>query len=224
MRITKLEHSGVAIEKAGQVLVFDPVEFTEKLPELSGVVGVVITHLHNDHCQPEQIARILKANPGAKVYTPEDNARGLADALRGLIGDAENIEILVARPGEEAETGNFKLRFFGGEHAAIMPGQVPCENLGVVVNDEIVNPGDSFDVSGVETAGKILLAPIAAPWCKISEVADFVRAAKPAMVIPVHDAVLSELGLGYSAAHIAGVCDAIGARFVQLKPAEAAEL
>ena len=223
MKITKLEHSGVGIEKEGQVLVFDPVEFAEKLPGFSGVVGVVITHMHNDHCQPDKIARILKANPGATVMTTEDNAEGLAEALKELLG-GDSVDVVTARPGEKAQVGDFELRFFGGEHAAIMPGSIPCQNLGVVVDDEIVNPGDSFDVAGVDTAGKILLAPIAAPWCKISEVANFVREAKPAVVIPVHDAVLSELGLGYSVAHIANVCEGIGAKFEGLKPGESAEV
>lgn len=216
MRLTKLEHSGLSLEKDGEVLVFDPVEFTEKLPELTGVIGIIITHQHNDHCQPKKIAQILARNPGTRIYTTEDNTESLANALK--------VEVSAARPGEDAEIGNFALHFFGGDHAAIIPGQVPCQNLGVEVDDKVINPGDSFDVSGVETKGKVLLAPIAAPWCKISEVADFVRKAEPAVVVPVHDAVLSELGLRYSTAHIASVCRSIGAKFYQLSSGESVEV
>lgn len=36
MQITKLEHSGMIVEKDGKKLVFDPVEFAETLPELHG--------------------------------------------------------------------------------------------------------------------------------------------------------------------------------------------
>lgn len=212
MKLTKLEHSGLAIEKDGKVLLFDPVEFTEKLPEFSGVVAIVITHKHDDHCQPEKIAQILAKNPGAKIITTEDNIENLSAALKATVA--------VAHPGDTLQIGSFDLRFFGGEHAAIAPGQTPCQNLGVEVNDKLINPGDSFDTTGLATTGKVLLVPIAAPWCKISEVADFVRAAKPSVVIPVHDAVLSPLGLGYSAAHLSSVCQQLGAEFRALKPGE----
>lgn len=263
MKITKLEHSGLAIKQNGKVLVFDPVEFTDQLPGFTGVVGIIITHLHNDHCQPDKIAEILKTNPNAKIFTTEDNAENLSVSLSNLLpkanialaknnednGNVDNTdtvidtttgttanttanpdpenptpEIIIAHPGETVQIGNFNLQFFGGNHASIMPGQVPCQNLGVVIDKKIVNPGDSFDVSGIDTEGKVLLAPIAAPWCKISEVANFVHDAKPAIVIPVHDAVLSSLGLGYSTAHIATVCKTIDAKFEALTPEQSVEI
>ena len=60
MKITKLEHSGVTIEKDGKVLVFDPVEIMEKLPDFENVVAVIITHKHGDHYQLDKITEILK--------------------------------------------------------------------------------------------------------------------------------------------------------------------
>jgi hypothetical protein len=40
-----------------------------------------------------------------------------------------------------------------------------------------------------------LLLPVYAPWCKISKVIDFVRAVKPRLAVPIHDALLSDYGL-----------------------------
>lgn len=58
---------------------------------------------------------------------------------------------IAGRPVEKVEEdvvwnlGGIELRFFGHNHAAIVPGKVPCRNIGVVVNEKLVNPGDSFD-------------------------------------------------------------------------------
>ena len=63
MKITKLEHSGMILEKNGRKIVFDPVEFENKLPELDNVVAVVITHKHGDHLQVEKLNEIVAKNP-----------------------------------------------------------------------------------------------------------------------------------------------------------------
>lgn len=216
MKITKLEHSGVVVEKAGKVLVFDPVEFTEKLPELEGVVGIVITHKHGDHLQPEQIERILKANPGARVFAASD-----------AVGMAPNATAL--RAGDTLEVGGFKLDIFGGNHASIITGQVPCENIGVAVDGKVMNPGDSFDMAGDSGVGsfdapEVLLVPIAAPWCKIAESIDFAKKVRPKKVIPVHDAVLSDLGKGFNNNWLRMACEEIGAEFCPLGVGESVEV
>ncbi len=205
MRITKLEHSGIAIEKDGELLICDPVEFTEKLPAFQNVVAMVITHKHSDHFQPEVVARILQDNPDVKIFTTEDTAPNIENAVVVKAGDSYNV-------------GGFKLDFFGKDHAAIVPGQIPCENIGVVVDDEIVSPGDSFDLPNVRA--KVLFVPTAAPWLKIVESMDFIEKTKPEVVIPIHDALLSELGERISNNWIDRACESVGARFVELKPGE----
>lgn len=65
MKITKLEHSGIALEKSGETLLCDPVEIQEKLPDFNNVVAIIITHKHGDHFQPEVIMKILAQNPNA---------------------------------------------------------------------------------------------------------------------------------------------------------------
>ena len=205
MNITKLEHSGIIIEKDGKRIVFDPVEFTNRLPRIENVVAVVITHKHSDHLQPEVLARIINDNPEAKVFTTSDAAP--------LIGGA-----IAVKAGDVHELDGFKLEFFGKDHAAIIPGQIPCENIGVVVDDAIVNPGDSFDLPDAQV--NLLLVPVAAPWLKTHESMDFVEKVKPKVVTPIHDALFSELGKAINSNWIKKVCGNVGAEYKELEPGE----
>ena len=209
MKITKLEHSGIAIEKDGKTLLFDPVEFEQKLPEFTNVVGIVVTHKHGDHFQPAVVERIMADNPAAELITSAETAEMVNGAIAAKAGDTRDV-------------AGFKLQFFGGEHAAIIPGQVPCDNIGVVVDDVLVNPGDSFDLP--ETEAKVLMAPIASPWNKVSETINFVNRAHPGTVIPFHDAVLSDLGMTFNCNWLKKACAEIGAEFVQLGFGESFEI
>ena len=205
MKITKLEHSGIIIEKDEKQIVFDPVEFNEKIPKLENVIAIVITHKHSDHLQLEIIAKIRNNNPQAKIFTTNDVAP--------LIDD-----VIIVKGGDGIEIDGFRLDFFGKDHVAIVPGQIPCENIGVVVDDKIVNPGDSFDLPNKEA--KVLFVAISAPWLKIAESMKYVEAVKPRMVIPIHDALLSELGKSISSNWMKKACDGVGAEYKELMPGE----
>ena len=211
MKITKLEHSGIILEKDGKKLVFDPVEFAEKLPETDNVVAVIITHIHSDHLQKDKIEKILKANPEAKLIAPEDAAEILPEA------------ILVAG-GDEMSVDGFDLKFFGKEHASVLAGKAPCDNIGVVVDNVVTNPGDSFDLLDLNSETDVLLIPEVAPWAKISETIEFLKIAKPKMVIPVHDGLLSVMGKGIYDNFLRGACAEIGAEFVGLSAGESIEV
>ena len=198
MEITKLEHSGIIIEKEEKRIVFDPIELTETIPKLENVVAIIITHKHGDHLQIEAIKRILNDNPKAKILTTNDTASLIEDSI-------------VVRGGDTYEVGGFKLDFFGKNHAAIIPGQVPCENIGVVINDSIINPGDSFDCPNFSP--QVLLVPISAPWLKIAESMDFVDRVKPRVVIPIHDGLLSDMGRTISDNWMKKACDKVSAEY-----------
>lgn len=211
MQVTKFEHSCIAVEKDGKKLIFDPVEFAETLPEFDKVAAIVITHIHSDHLQPERIAAILDANPEAKVFAPKDAETLLPDAI-------------LVEGGEELEIKGFNLKFFGKNHAEVFEGKVPCENIGVVVNDRLTNPGDSFDLLELNGAVEALLVPEAAPWAKMSETIDFVKLAKPKFVIPVHDGVLSDMGKTIYNNLLRVACEEIGAEFAPLSVGESMDI
>ena len=58
----------------------------------------------------------------------------------------------------------------------------------------LLHPGDSFPAlpDGVEV--DTLLLPVSAPWMKISEAVEYVRAVAPRRAVPIHDAILSPEG------------------------------
>lgn len=207
MNIVKLEHSGFALIKNHDTILIDPVEFTEKLPThlFGDVHAIIITHKHDDHCQPAVISNLLAENPAATVFTTPDTTPLISGSI-------------VVRPGETREVGGFSLQFFGQSHASIIEGQIPCDNLGVVVDGIFADPGDSFDKPPVEHP-KVLAVPVSAPWAKISDAAKYVKDVHPATVIPVHDAVLSGLGKTYSNSWLKYSCDSLGINFSPLTPA-----
>ena len=65
-------------------------------------------------------------------------------------------------------------------------------NLGVLINHTLYYPGDALTLPNLPI--KTLALPVAAPWVKISEVIDFLIAAKPNFAFPTHDAILSKEG------------------------------
>lgn len=211
MKITKLEHSGIIFEKNGKKIVCDPVEFTEKLPEMENVVAVVITHKHGDHLQVEKLKEILEKNPEARVFTTSDT-----------VSEVPRAEVV--RNGDEIKVDEFELKFFGKDHASIVPGVVPCENVGVVVDGKFVNPGDSFDVLEKPDGVEVLFVPSAAPWCKVSEGMEYIKAMKPKIVVPVHNAVLSSLGDGFNNNWLRVACEEVGAELKALKAGESLEV
>ena len=198
MKIMKFEHSGYLVEKEGRGVLIDPVELEKKLPEFDNIDAVIITHLHGDHFQPEVVNRICEVNPKAKVFATEDNA--------GNIDEAE-----VARDGRKVNVGAFELGFFGKDHAEIVEGEVPCQNIGVVVAGVFATPGDSFDKPPV--VPKILAVPIAAPWMKIREAMDYIGRARPNIVVPAHDGLNSEMGNTVCDNWIRRAAEEIGAEY-----------
>lgn len=211
MKITKLEHSGLILEKNNRKIVFDPVQFAETLPELNSVVAIIVTHIHADHFQPEIIRKILELNPDARVFAPENLDLGVANFTLATDSDILDIE-------------GFNLRFFGEDHASIFTGKVPCRNIGVVVDDLVLNPGDSFDLPESAQQIPVLLAPEVAPWAKISESIDFIEKVKPKYIIPMHDGLLSKMGKNIYDNFLKNVCENIGAKFLALGPNDSFEI
>lgn len=207
MKITKLEHSGIIFEKDGKKVVCDPVEFTEKLPVMEGVVAVVITHKHGDHLQIGRLTEILEKNREVRVFTTSDATPEVPHAE-------------VVRNGDEVRVSEFELKFFGKNHAEIIPGVVPCENIGVLVDGEFVNPGDSFDMPADLGEVKVLFVPSAAPWCKVSEGMGYIKTVKPKIAVPVHNAVLSDLGNGFNNNWLGAAAREVGAELRALKAGE----
>lgn len=204
MKLTKYRHACFTVEEDGKILVVDPGEFSTDFIAPENVVAVVVTHEHSDHFDPEQLTGIMDKNPDAIILAPQS----ISDKL-----EAFNHQAITA--GEATETGPFTLAFHGGPHATIHENIPAIENVGVVVNDLLYYPGDSFALPGqpIDT----LLLPASAPWMKISEAINFLATIKPRLAIPTHDAILSIEGQEIADRLLGGVAQKIGSEYQRLE-------
>lgn len=182
MLLTKYEHACFTLEKDGKLLVVDPGEWTTDIGALENVVGIVVTHEHADHFDPTALGGLVAHNPDAVIYAHETITRQLGDTLPHQAVDA----------GEVTTIDPFTLEFFGGEHAIIHDSLSPVANLGVMINDHVYYPGDSFAAPNKPVT--VLALPVSAPWLKISEVMNFADTIQARFVFPTHDAILSSNG------------------------------
>ena len=208
MRITKQEHACLILESSGKTLVIDPGVFTTALVGLTDVVAVVITHEHGDHWTADQLTRILRRSPGAKLYGPE-----------GVALAATDFDITIVKDGDTIDAEPFSLRFFGEKHAVIHSSIPIVENVGVLVNGSLYYPGDSYTVpEGIEV--DVLAAPVGAPWLKIGDAIDFVLAVRPRRAFATHEMVLSTAGKAMGGDRLKWAVEQGGGEYVALEPGD----
>lgn len=182
MKLTKYQHACLVIEDGGSTLVIDPGTYSRDFIMPARVDAIIITHEHPDHFDEKLVERILQAHPKATVIAHES-----------ISGRYTNFANVAATTTEPLTIGSFTLRFFGGTHATIADTIPVPPNLGVLVNNHLYYPGDSFVVPEGVTVQELAL-PASAPWLKISDAMDFLARIKPAFAFPTHDAILSDDG------------------------------
>jgi L-ascorbate metabolism protein UlaG (beta-lactamase superfamily) len=186
MRLRKYGHSCLLLEERSESLLFDPgqADFLDAkaTPDTFASVSlIVITHWHPDHADPDLIRRIVERS-GAKVLANGDGQRELRSA---------GVEAIVAEEGVRSY-GAFKLQMIRSPHAPIL-GSVAPENTAYLVNDRLLNPGDSFEARLAEFKDVPVLAlPVTAPWTTELDSAGFADRIAPRRVVPVHDGYLRE--------------------------------
>ena len=193
MRVTKFTHSCLRIEGGDSVLVVDPGAFSEPAA-LTGADAVLITHEHIDHLDVDALGGAVARRPELRVYAH-------ADVLPKL--DAFREVVTTVAAGQEFSAAGFTVRAHGGQHAVIYPEIPRIANLGYLIADgetSVYTPGDSFTVPDdpVDT----LFVPLNAPWMKLAESIDFVRAVQPRRAFATHDGLLNERGAGISDGHL----------------------
>ena len=182
MRLIKFTHAAVRLERDGRSVLLDPGIFTED-EAYDGVSHILVTHEHADHVSAEKLAAQLERDPALEVYTSAAVAQQLGDALSPAV---RTVEV-----GDRFTVNGFGVEAVGGQHAEIYEGLPGCANIGFIV-DGVYHPGDALHVPSSEVA--TLLVPTAAPWLKLAEGLDFVRAVKPQRAFSIHDAMLSRIG------------------------------
>lgn len=189
MRLTFHGHACVSLAGAGSRVVIDPGTFAHAAAALDGATDVLVTHEHPDHLDVEATVAALRADGALTV-------RGTAAVVDALLdAGAPAGRLHAVEPGEELQLGGARVRVGGGEHALIHP-QVPrpANRTYTITLDgaSVHHPGDSFDVPA--HALDVLCLPVSGPWLRLAEAIDATLAASARTVVPVHDALLSEVG------------------------------
>ncbi|GAA0816938.1 MBL fold metallo-hydrolase [Spirilliplanes yamanashiensis] len=182
MRVTKNTHACIRFEgdASGGVLVVDPGAFGER-NALDGADAVLITHEHPDHLDVELLRAHLHRHPRTQVYAHPD-------VLKHLPGSP-------VTPGDRFTAAGFTISVHGGQHAEIFPEIPRIPNVGFLIDDgahSVYVPGDSLEVP--DATVDTLFVPFTAPWLKLSESIDFVRAVKPGRAFAVHDGLVNATG------------------------------
>ncbi|EGD55276.1 MBL fold metallo-hydrolase [Gordonia neofelifaecis] len=219
MRVTHFGHSCVLLEIDGTRVLFDPGNLSSGYESLTGLDAILITHQHPDHADPAKLPALVAANPDALRYADPQTAAQLAD--RGDAGDWA-----VMGPGEKTVIGAIVVRGTGGRHAVIHPELPVVDNISYVVDTAeragaFMHPGDSLYIPFERI--DVLALPAAAPWLKLSEPIDYLRAVAPRLAFPIHQAIQSEPGRAIHNARIDDMRPA-GTEFTVLEPGLPAEL
>jgi L-ascorbate metabolism protein UlaG (beta-lactamase superfamily) len=185
MKLTHYGHACVLADTDGARILIDPGTLSTGFETVRGLDAILITHDHPDHLDVDRLGALLAANPGAAVYSDAGTAPALA-----AFGAA------VAEPGATLTIGGSRVSVLGGSHATIYENIPGSGNVAYDIDGgAFYHPGDSFEVPPHPV--DVLGLPICAPWLKLAEAIDYLRAVAPRVAVPIHQADLVDTGTSY---------------------------
>ncbi|QAY71057.1 MBL fold metallo-hydrolase [Xylanimonas protaetiae] len=219
MKITFLGHACVRLDVDGAALVLDPGTYSQAASALDGATAVLVTHDHPDHVDVPAVVAALGETPALAVYASEAAAAAL------VAGGAPADRVHGVTPGQELSVGGARVVVGGGRHALIHRAIPQATNVTYLVTAggaSVYHPGDSFDQPG--EAVDVLLTPVSGPWMKLGEAVDYAAAAQATYLVPIHDALSSELGHAMAARQLSTPALAGEHTFRRLAPGESLTL
>src|ERR1700730_4214511 len=182
MQLTHFGHSCVLADFGHTSLLFDPGNFSHGFEGITGLSAIVVTHQHPDHVDAARLPALLDANPDAALYADSQTAAQRDVPCQRVHG------------GDDLSVGDLTIRALGGQHAVIHPEIAVIINISYLVGDgehpaRFMHPGDALFVP--DEPIDVLATPAAAPWMKVSEAVDYLRAVAPARAVPIHQAVVA---------------------------------
>ncbi|MCF6387539.1 MBL fold metallo-hydrolase [Mycobacterium sp. MBM] len=192
MQLTHFGHScllaGFADGTGSETTVlFDPGNFSHGFEGITGLDAILITHQHPDHVDTARLPALLDANPQAALYADPQTAAQLGAPWRAV------------HAGDAFTVGHLSVRGVGGTHAVIHPDIPLIDNTSYLIGDaehpaRLMHPGDALFVP--DEPVQVLATPAAAPWMKISEAVDYLRAVAPTHAVPIHQGIIDPSARG----------------------------
>lgn len=215
MRVTHLGHACLLVEIADRRILVDPGSFSTGFEDLTGLDAVLVTHNHADHFDPDRVAALLRANPDATVHTDPLTAEKLR---------AVGLAAVPAQQGEDFTVGDVTVSPVGELHAFNHDAMPRIPNVGVVLRaggePSLFHPGDAYD--GEPGDVDVLAHPLSAPWAASRDSIAFVARIAPKVFIPIHDALLSEVGHRMYSGHVEQFSGVEGLTYRALRDSESA--
>ncbi len=211
MKLTKYEHACLDITIDDTRIVVDPGIFSTSFTNYSQISVVVITHIHPDHYSPDVLRAIIKVNPSIQVFVTKE-----------ISDDFKDGHLVVPEIDKEYKLGDLILEFFGREHAVIDPEASVNQNIGVLINNQLYYPGDSFTECNKEF--DVLAVPASAPWMKVSNVIPLLKNSKCSIVFPTHNALLSDIGTTITNNNLQKFTERYHKEFRYLSPMDSIEI
>ena len=183
MRLTKLEHACVRLEKNGASVIVDPGNWTSP-GALDGAAAVLVTHEHFDHLNVDAVRAALDADPDLTLWGNDSVVQQFGD-----FGD----RVHRVKAGDAVDVAGFSVHVYGREHALLHRDIPVIPNTGFLFDGTVFHPGDSYTVPEADV--DTLLLPVSGPWLKVGEMIDYARAVAPRRGLAIHDALLNEIGI-----------------------------
>ncbi|MGY4098486.1 MBL fold metallo-hydrolase [Nocardia sp. R16R-3T] len=187
MRIAHFGHSCILVELHGKKVLFDPGTFAHGFEGITDLDAIAVTHQHPDHIDPNRIQALLDNNPNARLFSDPQTAQQRGEPWEPV------------HAGNVIALGDLQITGGGGRHAVIHPEIPVIDNtvfqLGTPDDPaQLVHPGDSLWVPPVPVG--VLAIPASAPWMRISEAVDYLRAVAPRTAFPIHFGIIEPQARG----------------------------